>query len=236
MNMVDQRDTGQRAITDMDMTLIDQSGHRRIRKMRSFRKEEKDLTRTLMFFRFPSDVKNTGFLTYDYDLPSKVDDQWLYLPALRKVKRIASTEKSRSFMGSDFSYADLTSRALADYDFSLMKESAVRGNKVWQILAKPRNKRVIKETGYVKTILFVRQDNYVVVRAVNWTETGQKLKYFDIKSLSEIDGIWTSLEIHMTTKKGKRTLHKTILKQSNIHYNSDFDPRLFAVGRLSKGL
>ena len=52
-------------------------------------------------------MKNTGFLTYDYDASGKDDDQWLYLPALGKTKRIASSDQSGAFMGSDFNYSDL---------------------------------------------------------------------------------------------------------------------------------
>ena len=74
---------------------------------------------------------DTGFLTYDYDDPVRDDDQWLYLPALKKTKRIATGDKSGSFMGSDFSYADLTSRELDRYDFRLMKQAEVNGVAVW---------------------------------------------------------------------------------------------------------
>ena len=65
-----------------------------------------------MFFLSPADVKDTGFLTYDYDEEGRDDDQWLYLPALKKTKRIASGDKSGSFMGSDFTYADMTDRLI----------------------------------------------------------------------------------------------------------------------------
>ena len=148
--------------------------------------------------------KDTGFLTYDYDESGKDDDQWLYLPALKKTKRIASSDRSGSFMGSDFSYADLTSRDLDQYDYTLMKETDVGGVKVWQIESIPRTKKEIKETGYTKSILFVRQDNYVVIRSVGWLKRGGRLKYMEIKALEQIDGIWIGTEIHMTTKKGEQ--------------------------------
>jgi hypothetical protein len=190
----------------------------------------------IMFFKQPADVKNTGFLTYDYDDANKDDDQWLYLPALHKSKRISSSDKSGSFMGSDFTYSDMVSRELEDYDFSLEKEMQVNGKDVWIIKATPRSKDIIKETGYTKSLLFIRKDNYVVIRGINWVKKGKKLKYFDMKGLKLIDNIWTPTEIHMTTKKGKKVLHKTILKFSNIKYNQDLDSNLFTLRRLEKGL
>lgn len=236
MEKVDARDDGDNRTSDMQMILIDKHDNERIRKMRSFRKDVGMDTYSLTFFLEPADVENTGFLTYDYDDPDKDDDQWLYLPALRKTKRIAASDKSGSFMGSDFNYSDMTSRDLEDYDYSLQKEMEVRGNKVWLIEGVPRSEKVIEETGYSKSLVFVRQDNYVIVRAINWVEKSNKLKYMDVPVLEQIDGIWTPLEITMTTKLGKTTEHKTVLKFENIKYNQAIDKDLFSTRRLEQGL
>ena len=176
----------------------------------------------IMFFKSPADVKNTAFLTYDYDDASKDDDQWLYLPALKKVKRIPSSDKSSSFMGSDFSYFDMTDRDLEDYDFKLLKETEVRGKKAWMIEAIPRSKKMIKESGYTKTIALVRQDNYMVVRSIGFMKNSKK-KYLDVKKLHKQKGVWLVDEMTMTTKKGKSTVHKTNLKFSNIKLNKTID-------------
>jgi hypothetical protein len=236
MTKVDKRDDGDNAISDMEMILIDKRGNKRIRKIKTFTKDKGEDTQIIMFFLRPADVKNTGFLTYDYDDPERDDDQWLYLPALKKTKRIATSDKSGSFMGSDFAYADMTSRNLEDYDFKLLKETEVKGKKTWLIESISRSKEVIDETGYTKSLLFVRQDNYVVIRAVHFVKQGKKLKYFEIKKLELIDNIWTGTEIQMVTKKGKTTLHKTILKLHNVKYNQNLDESMFTVRRLEKGL
>ena len=236
MEKVDARDDGDNGTSDMTMTLIDKHGNKRVREIRARTKDEGKDTYRIMFFISPPDVKDTGFLTYDYDDPGKDDDQWLYLPALRKTKRIASSDKSGSFMGSDLNYSDMTSRNLQEYDFSLMKEDAVDDHKVWLIQAVPRTRKVIDETGYSKSVLFVRQDNYVVVRAVHWVADSDRLKYFDVKSLELIDNIWVATEFHMTTKQGKATLHKTILTYRNVRFNQKQSPDLFTVRRLEKGL
>ena len=236
MQWVEDRDDGEDATSDLRMTLIDRRGNERVRRIRSFSKDFGDDEYQLLFFLSPADVMDTGFLTYDYDDPVRDDDQWLYLPALKKTKRIATGDKSGSFMGSDFSYADLTSRELDRYDFRLMKQAEVRGVAVWQVEAIPRSEEEIDETGYTKSVLFVRQDNHVVIRAVHWVEKGSKLKYLDVKALERIDGIWMATEVHMTTKKNKATLHKTIFERQNVQFNRGLDEGLFSLRRLEKGL
>lgn len=236
MQKVDARDDGDNQTSQMQMILIDKRGNQRIRTIQSYTKDFGEDTYRIMFFQEPADVKNTGFLTYDYDDANKDDDQWLYLPALRKSKRIATSDKSGSFMGSDFSYADMTDRDLQDYDYNLVKEMQVEGHDVWVIEAIPRNEEIIEETGYEKTLAFVRKDNYVVIRAVNWVDKGNKLKYMEITDLAKIDGIWTPREMQMTTKRGRTTLHKTILRFSDIKFNQQLDENVFTVRRLEKGL
>ncbi len=240
MEMVDKRDDGDRSISDMQMLLIDRNGTQRSRTLRSFGIDQKEDRYSLLFFLAPGDVKGTAFLTYDYEADGKDDDQWIYLPALKKVKRIASNDKSGSFMGSDFSYADLTKNRLRDYTYTFHKEQSevvVYGEKCWVIESVPKNKKIITETGYTKSILFVRQDNMVVVRAINYLKNRGDLKYFDIKKMEQIDGIWTGIETHMTRKKGGKTVHRTILTHENVKYNQDsVNEKLFSTRRLETGL
>lgn len=236
MQAVDDRDDGDNAIIDMEMVLIDKNQHERMRKIRRFVKDKGEDKQFIMFFLEPADVKDTAFLTYDYDEYEKDDDQWLYLPALRKTKRIASSDKSGSFMGSDFNYADMTRRNLDAYDFKILKEDVVRGDKVWLIEAIPTSEEEIEETGYTKSVLFVRQDNFMVVRAVHWVKDGNKLKYLDVPKIEKIDGIWTALEMTMKTVKNKVTEHYTILRFHNVRYDQDLDDSMFTVRRLEKGL
>lgn len=235
MQRVEDRDDGDNETAEMEMILIDRRGKKRLRKIQTFTKNREKDTLRLMFFLHPADVKGTGFLTYDYDNSDKDDDQWLHLPALHKTKRIASSDKSGSFMGSDLSYADMTSRNLENYKFKILKEDKIKGNRVWLIESLP-NKKAIDETGYTKSILFVRQDNYVVIRAVHWIKKGKKLKYYDVKKLEVIDNIWIATETEITIKKGKKTLHKTILRLHNVKFNQNIDKNIFTVRQLEKGL
>ena len=235
MEKVDARDDGKTLEQDMLMVLIDKNGNERTRDLKSYGKDFGEDSHRTLFFKSPADVKNTAFLTYDYDEASKDDDQWLYLPALKKVKRIPSTDKSSSFMGSDFSYFDMTDRDLENYDFKILKETKVRGHDAWMIESKPNNQEIIDESGYEKTIAIVRKDNFMVVRAINFLTNGKK-KYLDLKKIHEENGIWLVDEMTMTTKKGKNTLHKTILSFDNIKLNGTIDDGVFTTRRLEKGL
>ena len=232
----DARDDGDNMIANMEMILIDKKGQERVRKIKTFSKDKGKDTLKLMFFMEPADVKDTGFLTYDYYSGERDDDQWLYLPELHKTKRIASSDKSSAFMGSDFSYADMTKRVLDEWKYKLLKEAEVRNHKVWLIEAMPANKTIEDRYGYTKSVLFVRQDIFMVVRAVHWVKEGKKLKYLDIKKLEQIDGIWVGTEIHMKTNKGKQTTHRSVFKWHNIKFNQDLDEKLFTVRRLEKGI
>ncbi len=235
MTLVDERDDGDNQTSNIQMILIDKRGKERKRDLRSFAKDKGEDNYSMMFFLSPPDVEDTGFLTYDYDEADRDDDQWLYLPALKKTKRIASSDKSGSFMGSDFSYADMTDRPLENYEYKLLQEAELDGHPVWVIQSTPIDDDEIDETGYTKSIQFVRKDNYVVVQSKIWVKKAKRNKYLKVQELQQIDGIWIPTVMTMTTKKGKRTLHKTILRTSNIKFNQELSFDSFSVRGLESG-
>lgn len=236
MEEVINRDDGDNQTSDMEMILIDKNGKKRVRKMRSFNKDFGADGYSILFFLSPANVKNTGFLTYDYKKSGKDDDQWLYLPALRKTKRIASNDQSGSFMGSDFNYSDMTETNLDDFNYKLMKEVVVEGHKTWQIEVLSKNDDVADDTGYSKSIVFVRQDNYIPVRGVKWVYKSKRMKYMKVNKMEKIDGIWVITDSQMATKEGRATVHSTILRVRNIKFNQDLKEEFFTVRQLEKGL
>ena len=118
MRQVDAVDDGDNRTARMSMTLIDRDGSTRTRQLQTFLKDRGRDTLNLMFFLSPANVRNTGFLTHDFRDPDRDDDQWLYLPELRKTKRIAGSSKSQSFMGTDFSFADMTRRVTEEWNYT----------------------------------------------------------------------------------------------------------------------
>jgi len=236
MQQVNDRDDGDYGISDLRQILIDKSGHKRIREIRSYTRDQGKDEQRILFFKSPADVRDTGLLTYDYDESGRDDDQWLYLPALNKSKRIASSDKSSSFMGSDLNFSDMTRRDLDQYNFRLIKEADVKGHKTWLIESIPRTRAERDNSGYKKELLFVRQDNFIVVRAVQWTSEGNRIKYMEVKELEKIDGIWVRTRIQVVTKKGKKMQHKTVLEFNNVRFNQDLPDDTWSQRRLSQGL
>lgn len=238
MAMVNARNDGDNETADLEMILIDHKGNERMHKISFFRKNKDADKMLLMLFLEPAAVKDTAFLSYDYADPQKEDDQWLFQPALEKTERIATSKKSRSFMGSDLSYSDLTLGKLSDYNYSFYEKGREReydGVKTWAIWVRPRSKKAVKATGYEKSLVFVRQDNYVISRSVSWMENGGPLKYMIVKKLEKIDDIWVATEIELTQKFGERITHQTLLRFSNIKFNQNLDENIFSVDRMENG-
>lgn len=230
---------GDNSISQMDMILFDKFGNQRSREMVTYGKKIDDDRYSVTFFLHPSDVKGAGFLSIKFDDSEKEDDQWLYLPSMKRTRRIVSKNGGRteSFMGSDFTYADLSSVNMNNYDYKFhekQKEVKVKGYKCWLIWSIPRNRDVIESTGYTKSLLYIRQDNYFIYRAKFYIEKGGYIKYLNVKELDKIDGIWIATEVHMSKKSGTKTVHKTILTRKNVQFDQDLEDNLFDVQRLEK--
>ncbi len=134
---------------EMQMILIDAHGSKITRLMKGKVKEvERDGDKAISIFLNPKDVKGTKMLTWSHR--DKDDDQWLYLPTLRRVKRISSRNKSASFMGSEFSYEDLGSQEIEKYTYYLLKEQVYEKHKIWVLKRIPKRK-----SGYTKQIMYV---------------------------------------------------------------------------------
>ncbi|MCK5760788.1 MAG: outer membrane lipoprotein-sorting protein, partial [Candidatus Delongbacteria bacterium] len=120
------RDTGTEIEGKLKMTLINKSGNERVRELKQFIKDFGHVEKKIMYFIKPADVKNTSFMNWSYT-DDKADDQWIYLPALKKVKRISSDSKSDYFMGSDFTYDDLGDRKPSDDIHKILREEKFNG-------------------------------------------------------------------------------------------------------------
>lgn len=236
MQAVEDRDDGDNQTTDMLMVLIDKNKKLRKKFFQNYSKDFGKDTKRIMFIKSPAQIKNTGFLTFDYDDEAKDDNQWLFLPAVGKTKRIASSDKSSSFMGSDLNYSDMTSRNLDDYNFRMLKESSIKGQKVWIIESIPKSREIADEIGYKKSILAVGHDNFLVIRAKMWTNEGGYVKYLEAKKIQQIDGIWVITQTQVSKKQGKAVKHKTLLEFTNVKFNQDLDENIFTIRRLEKGL
>ena len=237
MQKVDDRETGKTQISTATMTLIDKKDRKRIRKLKLFSKDFADVDKTISFFVSPTDVKDTSFLSYDWNDESKEDDSWLYLPAMQRVNRTAAGDKSNSWMGSDFTFSDVEGSEVNEYTYKILSENdPVDGHDCWKIEALPISDEIVKKTGYLKSVNWVRKDAFLVVRGINYVKKGKKIKYYSTKNIKEIDGIWTIGTIQMVTTKNKKVQHSSVLSLEDVSYNIPVDDQMFEVETMQRGL
>lgn len=210
----------QDASSIMKMTLINANGQERERRMKMITFEKEGGDKSLMEFLSPADVKGTKFLNYEHVL--KDDDQWLYLPALKRVKRIASKNKSGSFMGSEFSYEDLGSFNVAKYAYEGdAEELEYEGKKVYKGESRP----VSKNSGYTKQVFWINAENFLILKMDYYDRKKELLKTAQYKDYKKISGVWRFGKVIMSNHQNdKKTILiwedesiKNGLKESNFH-------------------
>ena len=226
------RPDGDTRSSEMTMKLINKRGSVRERKVVSYSmdygKNMKD-KKTLMFFQYPGDVKGTGFLTWDYNEIGKDDDKWLYLPAMKKTRRISgSSAKKDYFMGTDFTYDDMGSRNIDEDTHKLLREEDVDGHKCWVLESTSKDSRDI----FSKKIAWVRQDCYVAVKVDYYDKQGKLHRELRLSDIEKIDGFWIAQKMDM---KNVQTNHETIIIIENPKYNINIDENAFTVAKLEKG-
>ncbi|MCK9346674.1 MAG: outer membrane lipoprotein-sorting protein [Bacteroidales bacterium] len=179
------RVTGTEAISTL--IIIGKNGEKRVRKMSMLSKlYDNGLTEKKMVkFTEPADVKGTGFLSYDYH--DKPDDKWIFMPALRKTRRIISSENAKSFMGSEFSYADMALPTVEDFNYKFLTEETVNGEACYVLEIIPKNKDSEEENGFSKKISYIGKKDFVIRKAVYFNLTGEKEKVMTVKSITEVD-------------------------------------------------
>lgn len=219
---VEVREDGDKQFSRMKMTVIDRSGRKLERTVQSRAMDFEGGTRTLMLFESPADVRNTGLLSIDYDSAKKDDDQWLYLPSLRRSTRISTADRSGSFLGTDISYSDMTARDTSAYDYKLVEASAdVDGEDCWVIESRPRTEKERKETGYVKSRTWISKSKLMPLKVKAWVKEGRKLKYMKFGKLEQIDGIWVAQKITVRVVKAGETQSTTTLEMSSVAFDSE---------------
>jgi len=233
MQLVDTRDDGDDLIQKMQQRLIDRHGSVREREMASFRKDYGKDSKSITYFLAPSNVRDTALLTWDYDGVEKDDDQWLYLPALKKVRRISSSDRGDYFMGTDFTFEDIKQTPeLEDYNWTLTGSESMQDQDVWVVEGVPKTEDLKKNLGYSKTRYYIRKDIHMFIRVVYWDRKGQELKHRLSDKISQIDGIWTVLHGTMTNIQSG---HSTELIFTDQRYNTGLSDRMFSERMLKRG-
>ena len=227
---VKDRPDGDTRYAEMQFTLIKKNGDKRERKMVSWAMDEGKDTKKIMFFTYPGDVKGTGFLTWDYDETGKEDDKWLYLPAMKKTRRISgASSKTDYFMGTDFTYDDMGGRNVDEDTHTLLREEMRDGHQCWVVESVPVDTREI----YSRKVSWIRQDCDAAVYVEFYDKLNKLHRVMTVLDLQQVEGFWTIMKMEM---KNVQNGHSTQIVVSNPRYNIEVDKNMFTVAKLEKGL
>lgn len=227
MEKVYNNPSGEDTQGSLTMTLTNNRGEKRVRTLTQFIKNDGKIEKKIMFFVTPADVKNTSFMSWSYS-DGRSDDQWIYLPALKRIKRISSDGKSDYFMGSDFTYDDLGDRHPNQDNHKLLREETVDGKDCYVVESTPKKDDYM----YSKTITWVMKDNYLGLKREFYDDRKKLLKVLTIKKFGKVDGFWTILETEMhNVQKNHKTnmLFKDVKKNKGIP-DSKFTERSMTLG------
>jgi len=202
-----------------EMTIVHKSGAKRVRQIKAWMKGD---DYTLVRFLFPANVKGTGFL-------SVKDDDWLYLPALKKVRRIATKEKGGSFMGSDFSYEDVGSGSFVeDYNATVLGTEEYEEHHCYVLELLPKDP---EDISYSKLKRWVDKENFYSMKTEYYDVHGDLLKVLYASEFEKIEGLWTAKRMEMqNVQKGS----KTIIVLKEVQLNPEISDSMFTTRQLER--
>lgn len=214
------------------LKILDPKGRERIREMSLVSKLDDNGKTEKRIIRFiaPAEVKGTGMLIYDYDIQS--DDMWIYMPALRKTRRIVSGEKNQSFMGSEFSNADLAAPNTDNFNYKILGSEMVDGTDCWKIESLPLNEEIADETGNSKQIIWIGKKDNVNRKVEYYDLDGELFKIMissDVRKITE--GKYMAAIMQMENVQNGR---KSVFSMGEIKYNPGVKEEYFTVAYLEK--
>jgi hypothetical protein len=191
-------------------------------------KTEKRIVR----FTAPADVKGTGVLIFDYDVAA--DDVWIFLPALRKTRRIVSSQRNQSFLGSEFSFGDLSAPSLDEYTYNLVKEEDAGGEPCYVIDVLPKEKATGEAEGYSKKTVWISKATYSVRRTQFFDMGGKLLKELttnDVKLIDPKKKAYRAMKMEMVNKQNGR---KSVFQSENVALAPDTKDEYFTTRYLER--
>jgi outer membrane lipoprotein-sorting protein len=216
------------------LRIYDARGRERVRQtsMASKLFENGSTEKRIIRFLSPAEVKGTGMLIYDYD--KRRDDMWIYMPALRKTRRIISREKSGSFMGSEFSNADLSAPSLDDFEYRLEGSSTFDGTDCWIVEVIPVSEEVMDEVGYDRQVAWIGKQDYVFRKAEYFDADDHLFKRMISSEVRQIDpsgGKFMATRLEMNNLKNGR---RSVMTLDKIQFNPDVREDYFTLAYLER--
>jgi len=213
---------------ELQMVLRNAAGQQSTRALRIATLEKPDETvgdKSLVVFETPRDIEGTALLSHAKILDP--DDQWLYLPALKRVKRISSSNKSGPFVGSEFAFEDFTAIELNKFDYTYVGEVPC-GDLTCDVLERtPR----YENSGYTKQVSWVDQTDFQIRKVEFYDRRGDLLKVLEMSDFRNYDGIWRA---HKLSMSNVQTNKQTDLLYGDYTFNTGMAENDFVKGRLSR--
>ncbi len=206
--------------TRVTMRLINPQGKERRREMTLLRKNLGGAgeQRYYIYFHEPADVKGTAFMVWKY--LGREDDRWIFIPAIRLVRRIAADDKRSSFVGSDFTYEDVSGRDVEDETHSLLAEETLDGRPVYRIESVPKVK-----VDYVRRLSWIDLERGLPLKEEYYDVRGKLLRTFTADEVREVDGHWTATR---RTMRDAQSGHRTEVVYQEVEYGVGLGEDLFS--------
>ncbi len=224
----DRRDNGfVDYVANLEMILKNRHGEESVRHIRSKNLEVTgDGDKSLVVFDKPRDIKGTALLNFTHK--TGADDQWLFLPALKRVKRISSANKSGSFMGSEFAYEDVTSQELEKYNYKWIRDEALDGMECFVFERYP----AYKNSGYTRQVVWLDKKEYRMLKIDFYDRKNSLLKTQVFRGYQQYLGkFWYPDEMFMENRQSGKS---TLLKWSEYKFKNGFKDRDFNKNSLKR--
>lgn len=204
---------GDDGISEVNMSIVDKHGRERTRRFTMFRLDEQDGgdQKYYTYFREPSDVSRMTFMVYKS--AAGQDQRWLYVPSIDLIKQISADDENSSFVGSDFTYEDVSGRLWTKDNHKLLREEELNGTPVWVIESTPKDEGY---SGYTRKVSFIAKDSYLPLREEYYDKKGELERVFTAEEVKDVDGIMTITTRKMENVKKNRY---TVVSFTSIDYN-----------------
>ncbi|NRA53863.1 MAG: outer membrane lipoprotein-sorting protein [Gammaproteobacteria bacterium] len=226
-------------VAQITMTLINDHGNKRVRKATFILDDTNPVLRkSYMKFSSPKNIKGTSFVQLEHQ--TRENDRWLYLPALRKTRRISGSSKTDSFVGTDFSFEDFEildgEVAGEKRSYTILREEKRNGEECWVIEALPATEQESHNSGYSKRWIWVAKAHFQAVHTEFFDRDGTLFKTMDASDFRVVEGSRNNeLRPHKLAMNTLRTNHSTIIEFYDFVLNKPLNPKLFTRENLSRG-
>lgn len=228
MELIQNQERGKSTHALVTMDLINKRGNvsTRILELYSKKNSENKLNTMIVFHR-PSSVKDTRFLSIGHS--NKVPEQWIYIPALKRTKRITTSDADQSFLGTDFTYADMGANDIDRANYSLLREEKFENEQCWVIETRPQESA---GSDYSRTVSWISKNMLLPIYVEMYDKQNKLIKKLTTDNIEKIQGYWTP---EITKMENVQTGHSTVLKMDKIVYDENLPDGIFTSGFLQTG-